>query len=350
MPFPYFPQTRPFYNACSAYPCSNGGTCVPIYQAHVNPPYACVCLLAYTGTRCEQPLAHLNPCTSNPCKLGSTCLPNTAYNTYSCLCQPGYTGSTCNTYFSATTAAPNYFTIANNCFSSPCINGGTCTSSQFGYLCSCPSGFMGLRCDQPKSTVDLCPVNSCYNGGTCSTVSNYQADQYTVVCYCPVGYTGSRCQTLIRLIPTCQCVNSGLCRYDGSCQCQANYYGSRCEHYQFSNQVTVAPPPPAAIIQSPSSVANLCPAGLCVQGRCAQIPQGAAYYCICDWGWSGPRCNIRNYCQTYYAQCQNGAQCVNTQSGFQCVCGAVTTGQFCETGKLNHTKGVFLFCFIFDKN
>jgi Notch-like protein len=327
----------------------NTGTCVPIYQSNVSPPYACVCPVTYTGQRCEQQLLNINPCSSNPCKLGSTCLPSPQNTAFTCLCVPNYTGVTCNiqvaaqvtipppivTYTTPSTTTPTttttttttspYYTLANGCYSGPCMNSGTCVSSQFGYLCNCPPGYMGLRCEQRKS-IDLCMVNSCYNGGTCTTLSNNLADQYTVICYCPPGYTGSRCQTPVASLPVCQCYNNGLCRYDGSCQCQSGYYGTRCESsYQGATAAQ-----PAAVYTTASSV---CPAGLCLQGSCAQIPNGAGYYCICNWGWTGTRCTIRNYCQTYYSQCLNGAQCVNLQDGFTCVCNAGTTGQFCQTSE-----------------
>ena len=42
---------------CASNPCLFGSTCVPITQPGVNPPYACVCQLSYTGPRCDQLLS-----------------------------------------------------------------------------------------------------------------------------------------------------------------------------------------------------------------------------------------------------------------------------------------------------
>lgn len=37
--------------------------------------------------------------------------------------------------------------IALQCLSEPCLNGGTCTSNQGSYKCTCPSGFNGNNCE-----------------------------------------------------------------------------------------------------------------------------------------------------------------------------------------------------------
>lgn len=35
----------------------------------------------------------------------------------------------------------------NECASSPCLNGGTCTEFVNGYTCACASGYAGIHCE-----------------------------------------------------------------------------------------------------------------------------------------------------------------------------------------------------------
>lgn len=61
----------------------------------------------------------------------------------------------------------------NLCSSSPCHNGGTCTSLPGGnFKCNCPKGFEGKTC---SDDVEECQSNPCRHGGTCrNTHGSYQ--------------------------------------------------------------------------------------------------------------------------------------------------------------------------------
>lgn len=54
----------------------------------------------------------------------------TPHSTYSCYCIDGYTGVQCQTNW-------------DECWSSPCQNGGTCIDGVAQYNCSCQEGFAG---------------------------------------------------------------------------------------------------------------------------------------------------------------------------------------------------------------
>ena len=95
-----------------------------------------------------------NLCNSGPCVNGGTCAFYTQFNIYTCICPPNYSGNRCETLvtssntLSTTTSTTGAVTNSNPCLSNPCINGGTCLSSQFNnyYICNCPAGYTGTIC------------------------------------------------------------------------------------------------------------------------------------------------------------------------------------------------------------
>ncbi len=139
-------------NPCSVARCEHFSKCIPGGMFN----YTCECSTFWSGEFCENP-SSINPCFSSPCKQGSECLHDPAFNTYKCLCQPGYTGSACNV-------------LIDVCASFPCTNGGRCGNRKNGvvtanyYECICPSGFTGFNCEV---VINLCESNPCLNGAIC---------------------------------------------------------------------------------------------------------------------------------------------------------------------------------------
>uniref|UniRef100_A0A914VNA0 Uncharacterized protein n=1 Tax=Plectus sambesii TaxID=2011161 RepID=A0A914VNA0_9BILA len=66
------------------------------------------------------------------------------------------------------------------CFSSPCLNGGSCIPEGNNYSCNCPYNTSGSNCE----TVIECRDNSCGQNATCF-VANHQIN-----CVCKLGYFG----------------------------------------------------------------------------------------------------------------------------------------------------------------
>lgn len=113
---------------CSNY-CKNRGTCY--VDAHFNaandsikPPLLCKCPLAWTGDRCEVPVANCSsPCYNGVCTV--------KFGTEMCICLAGFKGSKCQ-----------------HCDELQCENDGICRKDQLDNAkCECTKDFKGIRCE-----------------------------------------------------------------------------------------------------------------------------------------------------------------------------------------------------------
>ena len=97
--------------------------------------------------------------------------------TFSCNCDPGYTGSMC------TEKIDEYV-------ESGCLN-GSCTDLLNDYNCSCFVGWTGRNCG---SRINYC-VGSHPTPGPCNFVGSTQciSENSTFMCSCVIGFTGALC-------------------------------------------------------------------------------------------------------------------------------------------------------------
>ncbi|KAI8478774.1 hypothetical protein Bbelb_434910 [Branchiostoma belcheri] len=79
-------------------------------------------------------------CWSSPCLNGGTCNEQYAPDTYSCHCTSEYTGENCETNVDDCQSPPWGSDTA-------CFNGGTCVDGLGTYTCLCPPGTYGRLCD-----------------------------------------------------------------------------------------------------------------------------------------------------------------------------------------------------------
>eukprot|EP00057_Strongylocentrotus_purpuratus_P015751 XP_011670225.1 PREDICTED: fibropellin-3-like [Strongylocentrotus purpuratus] len=107
-------------------PCLYGGSCIIGLDS-----FSCMCQSGFTGSMCEEAI---NECTSNPCLNGGTCIDGRAL--FICLCSNEYNGTRCEGL------------AINECTSNPCLNGGTCIDGSASFICLCSSGFIGTRCEE----------------------------------------------------------------------------------------------------------------------------------------------------------------------------------------------------------
>ncbi|CUG84631.1 membrane-associated protein, putative [Bodo saltans] len=146
-----------------------------------------------------------------------------------CVCQTGYTGSTCS--------SRGICTIALDCNPSY-------TSSVSGYYpsctCSCINRYSGSTC----STPDVCTNSQDCSGHAASVTGTYPS----CGCTCTAAYTGSACQ-LRYCVKSIDCVDSRTRYVTGTypgcvCYCVLGYGGATCKRTltkSYSITLTVTP-------------------------------------------------------------------------------------------------------------
>nr|XP_056705184.1 sushi, von Willebrand factor type A, EGF and pentraxin domain-containing protein 1 [Euleptes europaea] len=224
-------------------------------------------------------------CFLEPCHNGGTC--KQVGSGYICICPPGYTGLKCEVEI-------------DECKSFPCLNKGTCKDGIAAFTCQCQPGYTGMLCEED---INECASNPCLNEAVCVDGTNaYQ-------CTCAEGFTGIHCETEINECLSNPCLNKATCEDQIGgfrCQCPSGFIGVLCEKN-----------------------VNECLSRPCKNGAtCKDGING--YRCQCVTGYTGPQCEVNiNECES--SPCANRATCVDALNSFICKCPPGFTGSRCET-------------------
>lgn len=195
-------------------------------------------------------------------------------------------------------------------------------SSTLSYSCQCRSNFNDSSCATRTETA--CTAASCNNGlGFCS-LTRINGTQ----CQCPTGirpqpntpncgYFVDRCNGLLNPNP---CGNGGDCVTTGN-----NTFTCNCSNTAYGGLLCDQPPTTA-----------VCQPGQCNNGQCVE-PTAGATACVCNEGWGGPTCTVKNdFCvpSSYNPSgnlCVNNGRCISNTTGYTCDCtGLNYTGSYCE--------------------
>ncbi|KAJ2938245.1 hypothetical protein O0L34_g17587 [Tuta absoluta] len=113
--------------------------------------------------------------------------------TFTCQCPQGFTGS-----------REHYMcdTEVDLCYSSPCVNNGTCLRREGGYTCVCAPGFTGVNCETILTKAS-CNINGdgsiCRGGSQC--VARREGGILCQGCTIDAAYTTSMCELRARSFP-----------------------------------------------------------------------------------------------------------------------------------------------------
>jgi hypothetical protein len=262
-------------SACAPSPCENGAACIEQVDG-----FTCLCQPGFMGNTCE---TNIDDCPSSGCLNGGTC--TDGIQSFECDCPSGYAGALCEI-------------VTDSCIPNPCVNGGTCNGEADGWSCTCAAGYEGDTC---ASNIDDCAKTPCLNGGTCVD----ELDGFS--CMCPPGFWGPICGDNLNDCSPDPCQNGGNCQ-DGantfSCDCPAGWAGDTCAD--------------AIVSCSPNPCIN---GGICSENS-------GAVECDCAAGYEGTTCATNtNDCAE--SPCQNGGTCIDEVDGFSCDCVAGFEGDTC---------------------
>ncbi|KAJ0179731.1 hypothetical protein K1T71_004322 [Dendrolimus kikuchii] len=113
--------------------------------------------------------------------------------TFTCQCPQGFTGS-----------REHYMcdTEVDLCYSSPCVNNGTCVRREGGYTCVCAAGYTGVNCETVL-TKATCDINGdgtiCRSGSQC--VPKREGGILCQGCSIDAAYTTPVCELRARSFP-----------------------------------------------------------------------------------------------------------------------------------------------------
>jgi len=275
--------------------------------------YQCFCTAGWKGEHCNQ---DVNECESSPCQNGGICSTDAGTADYDCACAQGFRGSMCQT-------------DVDECASAPCQHGECIDSKQdqrlsgFQYLCKCHDGWSGYNCEVDD---DDCISSPCMNGGSCTDEVN--GWNCTCINHITLGKPGSntwegpRCETEIDPCQvseddcdnkTARCIHVGAGIHE--CLCHPGYEtadgGKDCTPIQ-------------ECVSSPCMNGGTCNEGKCTDAACI-----FQWTCTCPNGWAGETCHIDlDECASY--PCTHGATCVDGVWSYNCVCTAGHHGYNCE--------------------
>jgi len=145
------------------------------------------------GSQCNRQFPEINPCFHNPCKNEGTCQTTATYNDYTCEgCNSDYMGKNCDQIRPCLSSPCANGAECLDIPFNPEIAGnpnGEIPDYQ-SFTCVCPEGKTGTRCE----ITPICDTNPC---GENAWLCQPSDDNLTYQCFCNFGFAGQNCDQLM---------------------------------------------------------------------------------------------------------------------------------------------------------
>lgn len=317
------------------------------------------CSPGYAGPQCTQCAANYHPfetgcvaddkCKADSCAKQGTC--SLVKGIGLCTCQPGYSGTYCDSCAYGYHAQGNVCAADDLCRGDSCPAHASCRIVAGKITCPCAAGYEGASCAECAAGYhaangqcvqdQTCQQLSCPPRASCSDAGGQAR------CACHVGYKGDRCDSCDtgyhavgdacvadQKCEPSTCTGRATCRVVNGltdCECQTGYARPGC---------TACGPGYHSVNGATCVADETCSASRCgPQGTC--VVEAGATKCTCKAGWSGDRCEtcVNLSTQTIDFQTGDGWATANDSCASS---PALMTGLL--TARSRAGKGNVLFC------
>ncbi|XP_053390682.1 fibropellin-1-like isoform X2 [Mercenaria mercenaria] len=276
---------------CDPDPCFNGATCIDGISN-----FTCNCQNGYSGETCNSDIDECYDDTNN-CDVNAEC--TNTIGSYTCTCNEGYSvnGTTCSDINECTDGSNN------------CDANAECTNTDGSFTCSCNDGYSGngTAC----SDIDECDDDShnCNVSAECTnTVGSF-------TCTCKEGYSGDGTTCLD--INEC---NDGNNNCDANAECTNTIGSFTCScNAGYSGNGTAC---------SDTDECNDGNYNCDVNAECMNTV--GSFMCTCKEGYSGNGTTCSEIIECASSPCQNDANCTDSINGYDCICVHGYSGANCE--------------------
>nr|XP_060471836.1 protein eyes shut homolog [Panthera onca] len=264
--------------------CSGHGKCLTEVWSKT---YSCHCQPPFSGKYCQE----LDPCSYKPCENNGSCINKRGKlnkQGYECTCYPPFTGIHCSE-------------IIGQCRPRICFHGncGNITASSF--ICECDEPFSGPYCEK---SMKWYISQSCWKGEICQNKSS------AYICEYPEGFFNQNHETDVRECPSIPCQNGTNCVHianDTMYICSPIFTGKLCKRQ----------------LQTPQESFP------CKDNTtCTKFEKD--YHCSCLLGFTGKNCEkVIDHCRLLSINCLNEGWHFNISGRFRYVCTSECTRYSC---------------------